>query len=281
MTRCGFRVAPDAGCVDRGMEMRIANRILEKAGGKKTRRSGAGRSDGFKGGKVVNEVLDKPTVMRLYGMINSRIISYVNGAVSAGKESVLFWAAGAGGRRDVALKIYLVSTASFKRRAPYITGDPRFGRIKKGTRNMVNLWAKKEFANLRLCFGRGLPVPEPIHVSGNVLAMEFVGEGGAPCPTLQESAGECGEADYREAVSIAGRLYREANLVHGDLSPYNMFKEAGGLRLFDMGSAVDARHPNAGPLLKRDIANITRFFEKRGVAVDDPGRVLEGVLAPP
>ena len=46
-------------------------------------------------------------VMTLYKMIKDHIIAYVNGAVSAGKESVLFW-----GVDDqdvsVALKIYLV-----------------------------------------------------------------------------------------------------------------------------------------------------------------------------
>jgi len=47
--------------------------------------------DGFKKGKVVNEVLDKPTVMTLYKMITDHVIAYVNGSVSAGKESVLFW----------------------------------------------------------------------------------------------------------------------------------------------------------------------------------------------
>jgi len=41
--------------------------------------------DGFKKGKVVNEVLDKPTVMTLYKLITDHIIAYVNGSVSAGK----------------------------------------------------------------------------------------------------------------------------------------------------------------------------------------------------
>ena len=58
---------------------------------------------------------------------------------------------------------------------PYIDGDPRFGKIKKGTRNMVNLWARKEFTNMALCYKRGIPVPEPIQVSKNVIASRFVG----------------------------------------------------------------------------------------------------------
>ena len=50
--------------------------------------------DGFEGNKTVNEALDKSAVMTIYGMIKSGIISYVNGIVSAGKESVVFWAVG-------------------------------------------------------------------------------------------------------------------------------------------------------------------------------------------
>ena len=82
--------------------------------------------DGFEGNKTVNEALDKSAVMTIYGMIKSGIISYVNGIVSAGKESVVFWAVG-DNSSDIALKVHLVSTANFKKRMPYIDGDPRFG----------------------------------------------------------------------------------------------------------------------------------------------------------
>ncbi|MGI0063610.1 MAG: RIO1 family regulatory kinase/ATPase, partial [Nitrosopumilaceae archaeon] len=44
--------------------------------------------------------------------------------------------------------------------------------------------------------------------------------------------------------------------------------------LFDLGSAVDLRHPNANEFLKRDINNITKFFVKRGLTVANPVDVL-------
>ena len=131
--------------------------------------------DGFKKNKVVNQVLDKSTMLTMYEMINNKIISYVNGIVKAGKESVIFWAVDGAGR-DVALKVYLVATSSFKKRMQYIIGDPRFSHIKGGTRNMVFLWAKKEYKNLSQCVKYDLPVVKPIHVSKNVLAMEFIGK---------------------------------------------------------------------------------------------------------
>ena len=250
--------------ISRKLESKINKRLVSKSR-KPT------LNDGFKKNKVINEVLDKPTVMTLYKMISDHAIAYVNGAVSAGKESVLFWAVTDGGA-DVALKVYLVSTSNFKRRVPYMLGDPRFARMKKGTRNMVHLWAKKEFRNLVQCHEGGISVPRPILQTNNVLAMSFVGDGGRPAKLLLES--EAGLDDYHEAISILRDMHDKARLVHGDFSEFNIFKTAGGLVVFDLGSAVDLRHPNALGFLRRDIANITRFFSKRGVQVDDPARLF-------
>jgi RIO kinase 1 len=87
------------------------------------------------------------------------------------------------------------------------------------------------------------------------------------------------EKDYLQAISMIKNLYHSANLVHGDYSEYNIFKTKNGLVLFDLGSAVDLRHPNAQEFLKRDINNITRFFSKRGIDVNDPEEILEEIIS--
>ena len=231
--------------------------------------------DGFKKGKVVNEVLDKPTVMTLYKMITDHVIAYVNGSVSAGKESVVFWGV-ADDNSDVALKIYLVSTSNFKKREPYLTDDPRFRHVKKGTKNLVYLWAKKEYRNLSQCYDVGIPVPRPLYVTKNVLAMDFVGKNGAPSRSLLTS--EVDQNDYDQAISIIRDLYHKAKLVHGDFSEYNIFKINDRLVVFDLGSAVDLRHPNSKEFLKRDINNITRFFKKRGMVVKNSDDVFTEIV---
>ena len=153
--------------ISRKLESKLDEKIYSQSRKKQLK-------DGFKKGKVVNEVLDKPTVMTLYKLITDHIIAYVNGSISAGKESVVFWAVDENDV-DIALKIYLVSTSNFKKREAYIVGDPRFLRIKKGTKNLVYLWAKKEFRNLSQCYDCGLPVPRPIHVTNNVLSHGICG----------------------------------------------------------------------------------------------------------
>ena len=254
--------------ISRKLEWKLDNKLIAKSKRKNL-------PDGFKKGKVVNEVLDKPTVMTLYKMITDHIIAYVNGSVSAGKESVVFWGV-ADDDTSVALKIYLVSTSNFKKREPYLTGDPRFRHVKKGTKNLVYLWAKKEYRNLTQCYEAGIPVPRPLYVTNNVLAMDFVGVNGAPCRALLTSNIE--QNDYEQAISLIKDLYHKAKLVHGDFSEYNIFKTDDELVVFDLGSAVDLRHPNSKEFLKRDINNITRFFKKKGMNVDDSDNIFEEIV---
>ncbi len=253
--------------IDKKIESKI-NSSLSKKHRRKT------LDDGFKKNKVINEVLDKPTVLLLYDLIKSQIISYVNGVVKSGKESVLFWAVSPE-ESDLALKIYLTSTSNFKNRSKYLIGDPRFSRIKKGTKNLVYLWAKKEFQNISKCYDCGINVVKPIHISKNVLIMEFVGNNGKPENNLLES--NITDHDYRESLQIIDDLYNKANLVHGDFSEYNIFKTKKGLKLFDLGSAVDLEHPKATEFLKRDINNISNFFVKRGLTVENPIDVFERI----
>ena len=253
-------------------EKKIELKIKSKLEQKKRKKT---LDDGFKKNKVVNEVLDKTTVLQLYDLINSKIISYVNGVVKAGKESVVFWAKDSDDN-DIALKIYLVTTSNFKRRSQYVTGDPRFTSVKKGTKNIVYLWARKEFQNISKCYDCGISVVKPRHVSKNILIMDFEGKNGKPESTLLES--EINENDYHQSISLITDLYKKAKLVHGDFSEYNIFKTKNGLKVFDLGSAVDTTHPNTVDFLKRDINNITNFFVKRGLTVENPADVFERII---
>lgn len=245
---------------------RIDLRILEKERKKKSEKDGFGKN------KTIDEVFDKSTTMTVSGLKNSGIISYVNGAVGSGKESKTYWAVGPSGN-DLALKIYLVSTSNFKKRHPYLLGDQRFSKIRKGTRHLVEIWAQKEFANLKQCYEAGISCARPITVIKNVLVLDFVGKNGVPYPLLNESEVDYG--DYQEAISIIEDLYRKARIVHADFSEYNIFKTEKGLMIFDFGSSIDARHANAKEFLERDIKNITKFFVKRGLTVTNPADIIE------
>src|SRR5574337_645914 len=254
---------------EKKLAKRIDNKLL------KNERRGASPKDAFDKKKVMDDVLDRTSIMTLSKLINSGTISYVNGVVGSGKEAKMYWAVDTDGN-DVALKIYLVTASNFKKRKPYLVDDPRFSSIKKGTRNMVELWAQKEFHNLIQCTKNDIPSIKPIRVLKNVLVLEFVGKNGVPAKTLVES--EIDENDYTDAISIISQLYKKAGLVHADFSEYNIFKTENGLILFDLGSAVDIRHRNAKEFLQRDITNISKFFAKRGLTVEHPSDIMTRII---
>lgn len=224
--------------------------------------------------EVLEAVFDKPTLLTLYSMMNAGILDYLNGVVSTGKEARVYWGVKDG--QDLAVKIYYTVTSSFKKRLAYMIGDPRFKAFKRTSRGLTEVWAKKEYKNLKQAYEAGISVPKPIAVKKNVLVMTFIGKDGKPAPLLAES--EVEQEDYDTIISMIKRLYKDANIVHADLSEYNIFKYEGRIIFFDFGSGVDVSHPEAAEFLMRDINNINRFFLKRGLKVKNAAGIFEEVV---
>jgi len=220
-------------------------------------------------------VFDRDTLFTLYDMLSRGDLDYLNGVVQAGKEGRVYWGVSRG--RDVAVKLFYTTTSDFKKRLIYMTGDPRFSRVRRYGHGLIFEWARKEFANLKQAYDAGVRVPEPLYLQKNVLVMEFIGEGGVPAPTLEET--EVNPRDYERLVGQVKLLYRKAGLVHADLSSYNVFKLHGSIILFDFGSAVDVRHPMSTEFLKRDIENVNVFFAKRGIDIKPAKEILGEVGA--
>ncbi|BBE41617.1 MAG TPA: serine protein kinase RIO [Nitrososphaeria archaeon] len=225
--------------------------------------------------KVIEGVFDSRTLMFVYSLMKGGYIGSIKGAVKSGKEARVYWGSTPSGA-PVAVKIYYTVASQFKRRLMYIEGDPRFTSIRRDPHGLAEVWARKEYANLKQAHDAGVKVPAPIAVRGNVLVMEFVGEGGRPAPLLAES--EVDERDYNILIEDIGKLWRDASIVHADLSEYNVFKWRGDVILFDFGSSVDVSHPMAEEFLRRDVEIITKFFERHGISVRDPEEVVEEVL---
>jgi hypothetical protein len=60
-------------------------------------------------------------------------------------------------------------------------------------------------------------------------------------------------------------MYHECNLVHGDLSEYNMLWHQGKIFIIDVSQSVEHAHPYARELLHKDINNVSEFFKKNSV----------------
>ena len=225
---------------------------------------------------VFDNVFDVPTLMTINELRSDGIIQHMKSSLAAGKESKVYLAVAPDGSLRI-VKIYLTVSAEFKKRMQYIAGDPRFSDIKLGSRSLIMTWARKEFKNMWTAHTVGVRVPLPIAVKKNVLVMEFVCDSeGNPAPALV-NAEEITLNDYREVIEQMTMLYQKAKLVHADLSEYNIFKTDLGIMLFDFGSAVDIQHPNSKQFLLRDVLNINKFFERRGIKVLNTAQVEEKI----
>jgi len=217
--------------------------------------------------EVMEEVFDRSTLMVVYDFMNKGAIDEIHGVVRAGKESRVYWAKDKDGK-ELAVKIYLVISSEFRKGlVKYIEGDPRFKGIKHDTRSLIFAWAQKEFKNLELASRAKVRVPKPIAVKNNVLIMEFIGENGTGAPSLKEKTPRNPDKIYETILTYMERLYRKAELVHGDLSEYNIMVWKGKAVLFDMSQAVLLVHPMADDLLRRDLANLNKYFGRLGVMV--------------
>ena len=215
----------------------------------------------------VEEVFDKSTLMVIYDLLNKGVLDEIHGVVNAGKEARVYWGKNREGK-ELAVKIYLTSSAEFlKGMRKYIEGDRRFKGVKHDTRSLIFTWAQKEFRNLKQAARAKVRVPKPIEVEKNVLVMEFIGKDGVSAPSLRGQPVDDPEKIYSQLLVSLERLYHKAELVHGDLSEYNVMMWKGKPVIFDMSQAVPTSHPMAGFMLRRDIANLNRFFSRLGVNV--------------
>jgi RIO kinase 1 len=225
--------------------------------------------------KVKDNVFDTRTLMNLYALSKKGIIEALGGAVSSGKEANIYHAIGEKG--DLALKIYRISTSNFKAMQDYLLGDPRFGSIKGTKRSVIITWTRKEFRNLKRAEEAGVRVPSPIAIRENILVMEFIGEEEVQSPQLKDVTLDEEEAKrvFNKIADFIAQLYGRAELVHGDLSEYNILYD-GEPVIIDMGQSVTLDHPMAKKFFDRDINNIARYFNKK-YKIGSPEAILEKV----
>lgn len=210
------------------------------------------------------------------------MVTEVLGPLRSGKEASVFLCR-AGGHSDVdlvAAKVFHRRAArNFKNDAVYKAGrvivDARHRRAaarktRFGKELEQGYWIHQEWEALRLLHADGADVPRPIFLGGGVILMEFVGDLNGPAPQLKDV-----DLDAEEARQLFDRLIWNVrrmlanNLVHADLSPYNVLYWDGAIRIIDLPQAVDARtNRNARDLLDRDLDNVCRHFARYGVTDD-------------
>ncbi len=219
--------------------------------------------------KTYQEVFDKSTLKVLYELMTNGFIDTLEHPISTGKEAKVFKGLQIDGTK-VALKIMRINTAVFKKYRTYIEGDPRFKNFGSG-RNLIFTWTKKEFSNLKKMHKAGMRVPEPITFSKNILVMEYLEYEGQPAPMLKDVPFDKESLNilYNDIISDYKTLYQKVNMVHGDLSEYNILIKDDYPYFIDVSQAVPLSHPKSEELLVRDIKNLSNYYSKNGIDTDE------------
>ena len=120
--------------------------------------------------------------------------------------------------------------------------------------------AKKEFKALKILHPKGVAVPEPIKQNRHVLVMSMI-EGAElfHYPELPKP-----QVVLKEILFNIHKAYREAGIIHADLSPYNIILQPNQhILIIDWPQYVTTKHPNAQELLKRDVRNVLTYFQRK------------------
>lgn len=216
------------------------------------------------------------------------VIDEVLGRLKSGKEANISLVSRGG--VVMAAKVYKDrATRSFKNNTDYKEGRKvrnsrtqramdsggRFGRVAAEQE-----WKSAEADALYKLAGSGVRVPAPVMFYEGVLLMELVRDAdGRPAPRLIDVA-----IDRDHAIGVYADLVAQlismlcCDLIHGDLSPYNILAAADGPTIIDFPQVVSAVHSSRAEFFfLRDFDNIVTFlagFDPRLAAHTSDGRAI-------
>ncbi|MBW3018270.1 serine protein kinase RIO [Candidatus Woesearchaeota archaeon] len=212
--------------------------------------------------KTYQDVFDQFTIRTLWDLSSKGFLDGLKSPVSLGKEANVFTAEK--GNEILCAKIYRLEVADFNAMYKYIRNDPRFSGLQHQRRKVIFAWCQREFRNLLKCKEAGISCPKPIIFKNNVLLMELIGEPGEPAPRLKDKPPSAPNKFFKKVLDNMKKLHK-LNLVHADLSEYNILNDNEKPVFIDFSHTTPLDTPNADELVKRDIANTCRYFKKLGV----------------
>ncbi len=197
--------------------------------------------------------------LALNTLVKRGTISAIGDEIGVGKESVVHEAIkepelAIGEPTPVIIKFHREGRTSFtqvKRVREHLSDKEHFSWI-----YAARLSAKREYDLLVSLYPK-VSVPKPIDHNRHALVMA-VAKGSLLVKTrLLEP-----EWFLDEIISQIGMAY-SLDVIHADLSEYNIFVYECGVQFIDWPQYVNLDHPHADELLKRDVFNVLAFFKRK------------------
>jgi RIO kinase 1 len=133
-----------------------------------------------------------------------------------------------------------------------------------------------EYTTMERLYRAGAAVPLPVAFAENAILMGYYGDERRAAPTLNEVRLARGEAAplFQEVLRNI-ELLLQHNLIHGDLSAYNILYWQGRVVIIDFPQITDLRsNNNADEILRRDITRVCDYFARQGVP-NDPAVIMD------
>lgn len=222
---------------------------------------------------------DRDLAALVHGFRDQGLITDYHGPLRPGKEAQIHCCRRPDGGYAILKHYAPIALRAFRADADYGAGtafvESRQRRAMQaaspyGLACKLALWTANEVRNARRMRALGLPVPEPLGHLGPAVLMRMIGGPDRPAPQLREV-----RIDAATAAGLLSRVQSDIatllahNLVHGDLSPYNVLWHRGRHWLIDTPQMVDAAvNPEARQLFRRDCASILGHLRRCGAPVD-------------
>lgn len=211
-------------------------------------------------------------------LVHDGIVDEIVQRVKTGKEAEVFVVRK--GADYLAAKVYKERTQrNFKNNIGYMEGravrssrDMRAmqKRTKYGVDKAETEWMHAEHDALVTVSHAGVRVPKAELFYEGVLLMELVlGADGQPAPRLIDvpMTAEEATAHHHDVISMVVKMLC-CDLIHGDLSPYNILVAWNGCTIIDLPQVVKAAHNSqAEKFLVRDVRNVTEHFARYAPAL--------------
>ena len=205
--------------------------------------------------------------LALNTLYNKKVVSGVGRAKGVGKESDIYHAIDFE-ENEIMLKINRTGRASFqqvKKRRDLLKDKFHYSVF-----SVAELSAKREYEVLTKLADSKLPIPSVKGRSRHIIAMDVI-EG---IELIKVQKLKKPMKVLEKIIEYARILYRKYEIIHADLTEYNIIYEEKKERItiIDFPQAISTEHPDALIILKRDFTHLLDYFGKKwfiSTEVDD------------